>query len=319
MTVAICLLLYGLAVAVFGPRLLARLTRAGAAPRLGVAAWLLAIGSVAASWVAAAAALATDLVRNWGRPTELLDACVTTLHGVASGQAGAFLQAGMFALAGFAAAALVSLAWRWSRAMLRARAHNHRHARMARVIGRRLPGLDAVILDAPERVAYCAPGRPHTVVITTGALDALDDQHLRAVLAHERAHLTGNHHLLVAATRALANALPRISLFTNGAGEIATLLEMCADDTAARSHGPTTVLDALLALSGAAPIPTGTLGAGSVGVLARAERLAETPPPPPPAQGPRLLSGLIALLLTGPAVTTVLAARGMASCLPWTA
>jgi Zn-dependent protease with chaperone function len=112
-------------------------------------------------------------------------------------------------------------------------------------------------------VAGAAPvtGRPHTIVITSAALAALDETQLGAVLCHERAHLAGRHHQLLAFTRALAAILPRIELFTTGAGEVARLLEMCADDTAARTHGAPTVLGALLALCGAASIPAGALGA----------------------------------------------------------
>lgn len=319
MTIAVCLLLYSLVVAVFGPRLLRRLTRAGVAPRLGIAAWLLAIGSVGISWIGAAVALTADVVRNWTRPGELLSACITALRGVVAGEAGVLLQIGMVALTALATAAMVSLAWRWARSLLRARAHTHRHARTVRTIGRRKPGLDAVVLDVPDRVVYCAAGRPHAIVVTSGALDALDDDHLDAVLCHERAHLAGRHHLILAATRGLATIVPRIGLFTTGAAEVAGLLEMCADDAASRRHGAGTVLEALLALSGAAPVPAGALGAANVGVLARAERLAE------PARGSRrarirvLLSVVIALLLTGPVLTTLLAGRDIASCFPWAA
>lgn len=44
--IAVCLLLYSVAVLVFAPRLLHVLTRAGHAPRFGVAVWLVAIGIV---------------------------------------------------------------------------------------------------------------------------------------------------------------------------------------------------------------------------------------------------------------------------------
>lgn len=319
MTIAICLLLYSFVVAVFGPRLLVRLTRAGVTPRLGIAAWLMAMGSVGASWIAAAVVMVGDVARNWSRPGELLDACITTLRGVVSGEAGVLLQIGVLALTLLAAAALASRAWRCGRSLARARSHTHRHARTVRMIGRRVPGLDAVVLDAPERVAYCAAGRPHIVVITSGALDALDDNHLAAVLTHERAHLAGKHHLLLATTRGLATTLPRIGLFTTGAAEVAKLLEMCADDAASRRHGPRTVLEALLTLSGAAPIPTGALGAANVGLFARAERLAEPAPPGRRARMRLLLSAVIALVLTGPVLTAMLAGRDMASCLPWSA
>lgn len=317
MSVAACLLLYGVAAGVLAPRLLIRLTRGGVAPRLGVTAWLAAIGSVAGSWVAATGFLAEDMARNWNRPgNTVLGGCLALLRSAATGHQGVFVQTGLLVLTGLAAAAISVLTVRLGRSLVRARTSTHDHARTARLAGRRITGLDAVVLDAPQRVAYCVAGRPHTIVVTSAALDALDARHLEAVLAHERAHLTGHHHLLLALTRALAAILPRLDLFTAGATEVARLLEMCADDTAARRHGPATVLSALLTLSGAAPIPSGALGATGVGVVARARRLS-SPAQPVRRLGVRLLLGTVAVSVTGgPVLVGLLAAAGYSLCGP---
>jgi Zn-dependent protease with chaperone function len=88
----------------------------------------------------------------------------------------------------------------------------------------------AVLLDAVPRVAYCVPGRPATIVLSSGALAVLDPAQLTAVLAHERAHLAGRHHLLISLTRGLSASFPAVPLFTQGPGEVARLAEMCADD-----------------------------------------------------------------------------------------
>jgi Zn-dependent protease with chaperone function len=316
MSVAACLLLYSFGVAVLVPRPLHRLTRTGVAPRLGVAAWLAAIGSVLVSWMVAAAFLAGDLVRNWNQPGRIASACFEALRQVASGGSGLFLQAALLALIALAAGTLATVGWRLARSLLHARTHTHWHAVQARVVGRRVDGLDAVVLDAPERVAYCVAGRPNTIVVTSATLDVLDDRHLRAVLAHERAHLAGRHHQILAFTRALAAILPRVELFTSGAREMARLLEMCADDAAARCYGARTLLGALLALSGSAPAPRGALGSTGVDVLARAERLAL-----PIAIGDRwrtrlLLSAVTLLVVGGPLVTATLSATGLALCNP---
>jgi Zn-dependent protease with chaperone function len=316
MTVAVCLLMYSLAVVVLGPGLLTRLTRTGIAPRLGVAVWLAAIGSVGLSWAAAGVFLAADLARSWGRPGELLADCLAALRSVAAGESGLLVQIGVVTLAGLAGVAGAALAARLARCLLRTRARTHEHARMARLAGRYVPGLDVVVLDAPDRVAYCVAGRPHTVVVSRGAVEALDERHLAAVLTHERAHLAGHHHLLLAVTRGVATILPRVTLFTSGAVQVARLLEMWADDAAARAHGPRTVLDALLTLSGAAAIPAGALGATGTGVLARAERLAA---PPRPAQRVRArlqLTTVAVALTVGPLLTGVLAAGGLMLCPP---
>ena len=316
MSVAVCLLLYSFTVAVLGPRLLTRLTRAGVAPRLGVAAWLAAIGSVVGSWVIAVAFLAVELFHHGDQPGHTVSACLATLREAAAGRAGVLVQIGLFLLAMVAVAAVAVLVWRLSRSVLRARASTHDHARMTRLAGRHIDGLEAVILDAPQRIAYCVPGRPNTIVVTSAAVTALDARHLDAVLSHERAHLAGRHHLILALTRGLATILPRVELVTIGAAQVARLLEMCADDVAARTHGPATVLGALLALSGAAPIPCGALGATGVGVLARATRLAT---PPRPAQRIRvrvMLAAVSTLLAIGPVLTVLLTASGVALCGP---
>ncbi|MFI5615456.1 M56 family metallopeptidase [Amycolatopsis sp. NPDC051903] len=317
MSVAACLVFYSFAVAVLAPRLLVRLAHTGIAPRLGVAAWLAAIGIVVGSWATAAAFLAAELVRDWAQPRQtVLSTCIAQLRAVAAGRYGTAVQIGLLVLAGFAALGVAVLLGRLGRSLLRARASTHEHARMARLAGAHDAALGAVVLDVPERAAYCVAGRPHTIVVTRGALAALDDRHLDAVLAHERAHLSGRHHLLLALTRGLAAILPRIELFTSGSAEVARLLEMCADDAAARAHGRRTVLQALVALAGAAPVPAGALGASGVGVLARAERLA-APADLSRRVRVRLLLGATAAVVTaGPVLAGGLAAAGLALCGP---
>ncbi|PXY25385.1 M56 family metallopeptidase [Prauserella muralis] len=314
MSVAVCLVLYGFTVAVFGPRLLARLTRAGVTPRLGVAVWLITIGSVVLSWVTAAGFLAVELVNDWNRPGHLLSACFAALRDVALGRYGFPVQLGLLGLTIGAAAALVVLAGKLARALLSARTHTHQHARMARIVGHRVPGQDVLVLDAPERLAYCVAGRPHAIVVTSAALDALGERQLDAVLSHERAHLAGRHHLLVAVTRGLAVILPRIELFTTGARQVAQLLEMCADDVAVRSHGARTVLEALLALSSPGRLPAGALGATGVGVPARVERLAAPPGAVRRWRSRLLLTAVAALLLAGPVLTGLFTTAGLALC-----
>lgn len=317
MTIAVCLLFYSLAVAVLGPPLLTRLTKSGAAPRLAVAAWMAAIGSVVMSWAAAAMSVTVDLLHSGAAPGEIISDCVIALRRIARGEFGFVLQTGLLILAGLAATALGVLAWRWSRSMLRARMGTHRHAQDAHVIGRRMPGLDAVVVESEQPAAYCVAGRPNAIIVTTTALRTLDEPQLAAVLAHERAHLAGRHHLILAATRCLAVHLPRIDLMTKGAAGIGRLLEMCADDVAARRHGRRTLLEALLRLSGVAPVPPGALSASGVGVLARAERLAERPVHAHRAGIQLMLGAVVVLATTGPATTTLLAAHGVVTCLPF--
>ncbi|OBG38718.1 M56 family metallopeptidase [Mycobacterium sp. E3198] len=314
MGVAVCLVLYSFAVAVIVPGPLVRLTRSGAAPWPAMVAWLTAIVSVLASWVVAAGFLVVSLARNPDQPGRMASACLAAMRRVAVGGSGPLLQVTLIALTAAATGAVVILVWRLSQSMRRARAVSHRHAADARIIGRRVAGLDAVVIDAPQRAAYSVAGRPDTIVVTSAALDALDQCYLDAVLAHERAHLAERHHLMLALTRGLAAALPRVALFTIGAREIARLTEMAADDAAARRHGPHTVLGALLALSARAPIPGCAAAATGTDVLARAERLVA-----PSAAGWRTrlaLSAMTLLVVLLPLVVGVHAAIGLGLCGP---
>lgn len=151
-----------------------------------------------------------------------------------------------------------------------------------------------MVLDVPELAAYCVPGRPPAIVLTTGALAVLDRAQLTAVIAHEKAHLAGGHHLLVAVTRGLAAAFPATPLFTRGAEEVARLTEMCADDIAARASGRNVLVTALLAMGTGTAMPPVALAATAGNLSARVQRLLE---PAPRAQHTRNWLTLIAITL----------------------
>jgi hypothetical protein len=152
-----------------------------------------------------------------------------------------------------------------------------------------------------------SPVAHRSIVITRGALEVLDAAQLDAVLAHERAHLAERHHLLLAASRALAAVLPRLRLFRAGAASIARLVEMRADDVAARRHPGSALVGALLALSDVGPLSGSALGASTVGVVDRVERLLA-----PPAAGPAAPLRLALLLaVIGLFVGPVLAAAAV--------
>jgi Zn-dependent protease with chaperone function len=314
MSVAVCLLLYSFAVALVSPWVLLRLTRAGSVPRLGVVAWLVAMVSVVASWVTAAAFLIASLMRYQDQPGRLATACLAALRRLFDAGSESMVHAGLFTLAAAGASALAILGRRMGRSLWRAHAQSRGHAERAWVIGRRVDGLDAVVVDAPERAAYCVAGRPDTIVVTSAALDALTDRHLQAVLAHERAHLAGRHHHVLAFARALAAAIPRVTLFSRGAREIARLLEISADDAAARSHGSQTLLDALLALSAGAPTPQGAVGAAGTDVLARAEHLAAPVAARNQWTAGLLLTATTLLIAGGPLILAALTAAGAMWC-----
>jgi beta-lactamase regulating signal transducer with metallopeptidase domain len=275
---ALLVLGYALAVAWCLPGLLLRLTCRGVSARLGLACWLTAMLSVLASAAVALQFLVTAAITGWSR---LAEAFCRSVTGRACGPA--IYRSAVFELTLGAVAILASLvaavaAWRYGRSVLRARRQTRAHGAVARITGRRLPGTGAaVVLDAAQPVAYCVPGRPATIVLSSGALAVLDRAQLRAVLAHERAHLDGRHHLLIGLTRGLAATFPAVPLFTRGPAEVARLAEMCADDAAARRSGRRTLVAALLAMGTGTAVPAAALAATSGATTARVARLLEPP------------------------------------------
>jgi beta-lactamase regulating signal transducer with metallopeptidase domain len=311
-SVAACLLLFSFVVLSVGPPVLRRLTQTGDSPRLGVAAWMTAIASVLVSWAAATMFTLADLVHHWNHPGSVLAHCLATLRGLAAGKAGTALQLGLLVLVGLGAGAVTISAARLVRMLMRMRNQTHGHASAVHLVGRRQTGLDAVIIDAPEAAAYCIAGRPHAVVITSAALATLTKPQLAAILAHERAHLDGRHPEIVAVARSLAKTFPGLRLMTEGAHHISRLLEMCADDAAAREHGRQPILDGILALTGATPVPSGAMGAAGVAVLARAERLADARDAGVGRSA--LTAAVIAMTAGGPLAALLLAASGTLMC-----
>jgi len=269
-SVAACLLLYAVLAATVAPPLLSWPARTGWAPRAAVAAWLAVVGSVVTSWTAGAVGMTVDVVDNWRQPDPMgLSVCLARLFSVSTGT-GLLIEA---VLATLSLTVAVVAAVRVIRVMHGGRVRGRRHAESARMVGRQLAGLDGILVEAPNKLVYCVGGKAGVVVVTSAALDALSRPQLLAVLDHERAHVSGGHHGLIAVTKALAAAMPRMKLFTVAHADIAQLVEMCADDAAARRHGTPVLLAAMLALAGGGPMPVGALGANGIGIVGRVNRL----------------------------------------------
>jgi Zn-dependent protease with chaperone function len=327
------------------PLPLGRLSRDGVSPRLGLAAWLTAITSVLALALAALGLLARSAVSGW--PTFARTVCESVTSGVCPPAVyrSAAYELGLAGVAFLGGITLIVLGWRYGHSLRRASVSTREHAEAARIVGHRVDGHrvdghraggqrtgsgDAPFaLDATRPAVYCLPGRPPTIVVTTGALAVLEPGQLTAVLAHEHAHLAGRHHLLLAVTRSLAAVAPFVPLFARGAGEVARLAEMRADDAAARRGGPQgrrTLLTALLAmgagvttapaLTSAAPVPASSLPASWLpatgGVVAtRIRRLAEPPAPSRLARYRLALAALTLALAAAAVLAPALAAAGI--------
>ena len=123
-----------------------------------------------------------------------------------------------------------------------------------------------------SRLPTASPAWQPTVILTTGAVQALDPGQLDAVLAHERAHLTGRHHRLLALARIGREVLPFLPLMRDAEEQVARLVELHADDAAIRARDPRLLATALVVLATAAS-PASTLAAGSTDSIQRIHRL----------------------------------------------
>jgi Zn-dependent protease with chaperone function len=314
-TAAFALLGYAAVAAWCAPVLLAPLTGSDVSVRPALAAWLSAMASVLVSAALGAAFIARAGAADWPTLTRLLcqqavgTVCTPQVYGSALYLAGVDIFAVLVPLAALVAAL------RYGRRTRRAVTRTRLHARAAWLAGRELAGTGAVVLDDPRPVAYCVAGRPAAIVVSSGALAVLDSAQLAAVLAHERAHLAGRHHLLATVTRGLAAAVPGVPLFTRGADEVARLAELAADDRAARCAGRHTLVAALLAIAtgssvpgvsvpgasvtgvsvpGTVPAARGALAAAGCAVPARVDRLLH-----PPGAGVATMLGLVLALVSG--------------------
>ncbi|MBL7498411.1 M56 family metallopeptidase [Frankia sp. CNm7] len=118
------------------------------------------------------------------------------------------------------------------------------------------------ILDHPVAVAYCVPGVRHArVVVSRGLLTTLEPRELRAVLAHEHAHVSGRHDLVIQPFIAWQQTFPFLRPAWEATAAVSLLVEMLADDVAARRTNGKVLARALAQLGVTrALVPAGTLG-----------------------------------------------------------
>lgn len=133
----------------------------------------------------------------------------------------------------------------------------------------------ARVLDHPVPVAYCLPGRRSRLVLSVGVLDALEPAGVRAVLAHEQAHLRERHDLVVLPFVAWGATAPFVRGMVCAQIAVATLVEMRADDVAAARSAPAELVGALRAVGGSAP--SAALSSFTAAVDRRIDRI-DAPP-----------------------------------------
>lgn len=250
---AIAVLLLALAPAMAG----ARWTRA--APRLAICVWQAAAFGVTTALVLAGFTLLVPATALSAGLAEVLHACASTIAGVygSPGQLPGVLFGALLAVALPLRLAAVALRTGW-----RERRKRHDLRAAVALAAHADPSLGLLVLESERPAAFCIPGRGRVVVLTSAAVRTLTEPELAGVLAHERAHLRARHHLALAGPRLLNRAFPGVPLFATASAETERLVELLADDAAARSVQRIDVASALVTLAGMTA-PSAALAAAS--------------------------------------------------------
>lgn len=237
------------------------------APALAVLAWQ----ALALSFSLAAALTAYHLAT----PTEHLHAgFVGVLHACGlRGEAGRPDPSTAEVLAtALPGAVLLSLIGSFGWHVAGARRARTRHRRTLDIVGHRSDHLHATVLPYDAPAAYCLPGRRPRIVVSDTAVRLLSAQQLDAVLEHERAHVAGRHHLVLATAEAFASVFRRVPLARHVREQTALLLEMTADDRAVRRHSHTVFAAAMYEMA-AVRAPRGAFAVGGHTALIRLRRV----------------------------------------------
>ncbi|MCF6508792.1 M56 family metallopeptidase [Blastococcus sp. MG754426] len=274
------LLAFAIVLAVLAPRMVSA-AWADRAPRLAVCAWQATSVGVVLATVLAGLTLLVPATAISGGLAAFLDACATTIANVYSspGQVPGIVLGGLLAVVVPSRLAFVTV-----RQVRRDRLERRRLRSSVLLGAHPSPLLGAHVVDSSQAAAFCIPGRHRTIVLTSAALEGLSDEELAGVLAHERAHLRGRHHLPVTAARILGRAFPRLPVFAHARAETERLVELLADDAAAREVDRVEVASALVSLAGM-KAPAVVMAAAQAAGAVRVNRLLRPVQPLAPIHG----------------------------------
>ncbi|NKQ52878.1 M56 family metallopeptidase [Amycolatopsis sp. K13G38] len=282
-------------------------------PAVLIVAWLLSILGVVLAVVTGVVLL---LVPSHGDAGALLVAIHHCWRSIQHGSSPASEEFGGVVGVIVLAALTVRLAVVGFRGIRRRARARREHLAALRLAGRFDEGSPATVWLAHERpLAFSLGGRGGVIVATEGLRRHLAGDGVAAVLAHERAHLRGRHHQLLALADALRTAFPVVPLFQQAPAALRELVEIAADVAATRAHGPAAVRAALLCVSGRGA-PGRALAMARDAVPLRLARLNRGTRPPGRAR--RVAScgaaGIAAALVPFAVAGTVVIALAVAAC-----
>ncbi|KQV13950.1 MULTISPECIES: M56 family metallopeptidase [unclassified Kitasatospora] len=192
-----------------------------------------------------------------------------------------------------------------------------RHRRVASGARRALAALpgsaDVVVLPDDAPYAYAVPGRPGRIAVSTGMLACLDADEQDALIAHERAHLSGRHHRYLLVVRLAAAVNPFLRPLREA---VSFSAERWADEEAAQAVGDRRLTARAVgraALAGPSAVPVGLAGFAAPGPVPRRIAALLAPGPGlrgwPPAHSRTGLAALVAAV-----GTTVSAVSSLNAC-----
>ncbi|MBE8523150.1 M56 family metallopeptidase [Amycolatopsis sp. H6(2020)] len=245
MILAAALLLGTVAVGWWSPWLLGRLT-ARIDPGTAIAWWLLTAAGVAGATVAGVLLLVLPGHGPADAVLRLLHDCwaaldhdeLPALDPIAGTIAGLVL-----------AAATGRLVLTWLARRRRRTVVHRRHLTALRLAGARdTRPVPTLWLPDERPIAYSLGGRRSLVVASDGLAARLTRRELGAVLAHERAHVFGHHHLLTSCAEVLGRTLGFVPLMRELPAATRLLVELAADQAAAAQCGREPLRSALLSI-----------------------------------------------------------------------
>ena len=251
------------------PAMLARATWPTRAPRAAIVLWQsIALAAVLSAFSAGIAIASRLFVPGPdGRPTATITSEIEVL-----GWPLWAVYVIVFAVTLVIGARLTFAVVQVAVATRRRRAH---HRMVVDLVGKS-QGNHLRILDVAQPLAYCLPGVRSRVVVSEGALNALADNEMAAILSHERAHLRARHDLVLEMFTAVHAAFPRFVRSAHALNAVRLLIELLADDAAVRAAGPTPLARALVACA-SGRTPSGALAAGGPTTVLRVRRLGGRP------------------------------------------
>ena len=146
-----------------------------------------------------------------------------------------------------------------ARRVLQARRERAPHLQQLRLLAAGSANEGPLWVRDDRPLAVSIGGRPGLILMSDTLRRQLTPAAVTATLEHERAHLRGRHHALLAIAEFLADALPVIPLLRAAPSAVRDLVELAADAEAARRCGPAAVREALSRLTGQ-PLPAHGLG-----------------------------------------------------------